>query len=136
MKSVVGMTLLEVIVAIVVLVIGVLAAATMQTNALRATNDARAVQNVTEFARREIELRRQFDLSSSSGTSPECVTEAPAGASAAEYKCRVQVRSCTLSGSALSCGSNVPNPLAYQITVTVGGPREKTITLQTIKASS
>lgn len=132
MKSTVGMTLLEVLIAIAVLAVGVLAAAAMQTTALRASNDARAIQDVTEFAEREIELRRQFDLSSTAGKSTTCTSVTPLPT---DYTCNVEVRNCQLSGTALSCSTgSVTTPVADQITVTIGGPREKTITLRTVKA--
>lgn len=129
MKSTVGMTLLEVLIAIVVLAVGVLAAAAMQTTALRASGDAKAIQDVTEFAEREIELRRQLDLSTTAGKSATCtsVTPLPTG-----YTCAVEVRACQLSGSSLNCTGTGTD--ADQITVTVSGLREKTITLRTVKA--
>lgn len=129
MKSTVGMTLLEVLIAIAVLAVGVLAAAAMQTTALRASSDARAIQDVTEFAEREIELRRQFDLNSTAGKSPTCTSVAPVPTG---YTCAVEVRACQLSSSTLSCTGTGTD--ADQVVVIVTGPREKTITLRTIKA--
>lgn len=129
MKSGTGLTLIEVLVAIVILAVGVLAAAAMQTTALRASSDARAIQDVTEFAEREIELRRQFDLSSTTGKSTTCTSVAPVPTG---YTCAVEVRACQLSGSTLSCTGTGTE--ADQITVTVTGPRGKTVTLRTVKA--
>lgn len=129
MKKSKGLTLIEVLIAIVVLAVGVLAAAAMQTTALRASSDAKAIQGVTEFAEREIELRRQFDLSTPAGKSTTCtsVTPMPTG-----YTCGVVVSACQLSGSSLACAGTGTD--ADRIVVTVTGPREKTITLRTVKA--
>jgi len=123
MKSTSGLTLIEVMIAIVVLAVGVLAAASMQTTALRSSNDARAIQAVTEFAERKIELLRQSEPTS--GTT-DC-SESP-------YTCTAVVRACQLSGSTLICTGSGTD--AYQITVTVTGLREKTVTLKTVKAKS
>ena len=123
MKSGIGLTLIEVLIAIVVLAVGVLAAASMQTTALRASSDAKAIQDVTEFAEREIELLRQFELSSGS---KDC--------SKLPYNCNAVIRGCQLSGNSLTCAGTGTD--AHQITVTVTGPREKTITLKTVKAGS
>lgn len=127
MKSSAGLTLLEVIVALVVLAVGVLLAATMQTSALRASSDASAVQGVTKFAEAEIELRRQIDLTASAGKAPTCITSVTSG-----YTCQVEVRACQLSGSSLSCSGTGSD--ADQVKVTVSGPRSKTVALTTVKA--
>lgn len=127
MKSSAGLTLLEVIVALVVLAIGVLLAATMQTSALRASSDATAVQNVTKLAEAEIELRRQVDLTAPAGKAATCITSVTQG-----YTCQVQVRACQLSGTSLSCMGTGSD--ADQVKVTISGPRQKTVTLTTVKA--
>lgn len=129
MKSVTGLTLIEVLIAIVVLAVGVLAAAAMQTTALRASSDSRAIQGVTEFAEREIELRRQFDLNSAAGRSTTCTSVTP---TPTDYTCGVLVSACQLSGSSLACAGTGTD--ADQIVVTVTGLRGKTITLRTVKA--
>jgi prepilin-type N-terminal cleavage/methylation domain-containing protein len=130
MKSSAGLTLLEVLVAIVVLAVGVLMAAAMQTSALRASNDARAIQGVTKIAEAEIELRRQIDLTTTAGKATTCKTAVQTG-----YTCQVEVRPCQLSGTALSCtGVSSASADADQAVVTVTGPRSKTVTLRTVKA--
>lgn len=149
MKSTAGFTLIEVLVAIVVLAMGVLAAAAMQTSALRASNDARAVQEVTKLAEREIALWRQIELrtfyatESSPAFETKCETK-----STQEAKidvCQVIVRPCrldTTAGTPPTVAMNCPTSssvapadrVADQITVTVTGLRNKTLTLRTVKA--
>lgn len=134
MKAVAGLTLLEVLIALVVLAVGVLMAAAMQTSALRASGDAAALQGVTRVAENEIAFRRQIgygDATTDTGADrgPACLTAPPEG-----YECRVDMRYCALLGAALSCSVGAAPRDADQITVTVGGPRGKTITLRTVKA--
>lgn len=129
MKSSTGLTLIEVLIAIVILAVGVLAAAAMQTTALRASNDAQAIQGVTKTAEAEIEFRRQIDLTATAGQQPTCKTAVATG-----YTCVVSVVPCSLSAGALSCSSGALSSVADQATVTVNGPRSKTITLRTVRA--
>lgn len=142
MKSTVGFTLIEVLVAIVVLAVGVLAAAAMQTSALRASNDARAVQEVTKLAEGEIAFRRQIDLETNSGNLSTCqsVSSLPSG-----FSCQVVIRPCrlvTTAGTpptvAMDCPTSgsvaLADQVADQATVTVTGLRNKTLTLRTVKA--
>lgn len=128
MKSSAGLTLLEVLVAIVVLAVGALMAATMQTSALRASSDATALQGVTKLAERELERLRKIDLSSASNFDCQLTEEEKES-----YTCTIQIRSCQLTGTALSCPAS-SNPVADQVAVSVNGPRQKTITLRTVKA--
>lgn len=135
MKSSAGLTLLEVLIAIVVLAVGVLMAASMQTTALRASSDATAIQGVTKLAENEIALRRQINLATSPGNSTTCRSMSPVPTG---YTCQAVIRPCQLTGTAssaaLSCSTSVLNPVADQATVTVSGPRAKTVTLRTVKA--
>jgi prepilin-type N-terminal cleavage/methylation domain-containing protein len=130
MNSAKGLTLLEVLVAIVVLAVGVLMAAAMQTSALRASSDASAIQGVTKIAEAEIELRRQIDLTTTAGKATTCKTAVQTG-----YTCQVEVRPCQLSGTALNCtGVGGSSADADQVVVTVTGSRSKTLALTTVKA--
>lgn len=142
MKSTVGFTLIEVLVAIVVLAVGVLAAGAMQTSALRASSDARAIQEVTKLAEGEIAFRRQIDLETNPGNLAACqsVSSLPSG-----FSCQVVIRPCrlvTTAGTpptvAMDCPASgsvaLADQVADQATVTVTGLRNKTITLRTVKA--
>ncbi len=137
MKSTQGLTLLEVLVAIVVLAVGVLMAAAMQTSALQASNDATVIQTVTKLAEGEIAYRRQVTLTASPGNATTCqaVLPLPTG-----YSCAVVIRPCQLvttsTTAAMSCPTtgSVSSTDAHQVAVTVNGPRSKTVTLRTVKA--
>lgn len=142
MKSTKGLTLIEVLIAIVILAVGVLAAAAMQTTALRASSDAQVIQGITRLAEGEIAYRRQVNLTVSPGNSTVCpiALTFPTG-----YSCQIAIRPCQLVITAttpptatMSCPTtgSVSSTDAHQITVTVAGPRDKTITLRTVKANS
>lgn len=113
-----GLTLVEVIIAIAVLAIGILAALALQSNALRASSTARAIQEVTKIADAELVVRRQ------GGTGTGCLTAAPAG-----YTCTLVVQPCQVVSGAFSCGSG---SAAQLLTLTVAGPRDQSITVSTL----
>jgi prepilin-type N-terminal cleavage/methylation domain-containing protein len=138
MKSASGLTLIEVLVALVVLAVGVLAAATMQATSLRASNNARAIQEVTKLAEGEIAFRRQANLTTSPGNLATC--QSVSSLPTTDHTCQVAVRPCQLSSTtppAMSCpvgGVATADQVADQVTVTVTGQRDETITLRTVKA--
>lgn len=53
-----GLTILEVVIALLVLVVGVLAVAGLQASGLQASRTARALQNMNADARSELEVWR------------------------------------------------------------------------------
>lgn len=145
MKTSSGFTLLEVLVAIVVLAVGVLAAASMQTSALSASNRSRIAQEVTNTARTEAERQRQFIRSGTApATSPaNCLSTLPPG-----YICTtpstvgnvtVTIVPCRIvSGSnplRLSCTTTETGPVvADQVTVGVSRPQAAPVSLRTVIA--
>jgi prepilin-type N-terminal cleavage/methylation domain-containing protein len=142
MRDAAGMTLIEVVIAIAVLVIGVLSAAQLQAVALRNTGLAQAINEVTRAARSELELQRHTatimsDLAAGEAAVPvdaavfDCTTRRTAGIST----CEVTVEPCTIAqlGSAtLVCGAGVRSPPAYRITVEVAGRRGVAIAVSTV----
>lgn len=136
MKTSPGFTLLEVLVAIVVLAVGVLAAASMQTTALSASNRSRIAQEMTNTARTEAERQRQFARpgTASAEASPACLSTVPTG-----YTCTVVVVPCRIvSGSnplRLSCATTETGPVvADQVTVSVSRPQTAPVSLRTVIA--
>lgn len=130
MKASSGLTLIEVLIAIVVLAVGVLAAASMQTSALSASSRARIAQEVTNTARTEMERQRQVVRSGISPASLECLPTSPS--------CTVTVAPCrivTSSGTpALSCTTGTGPVVADQVIVRVVGPQSSTVELRTVVA--
>lgn len=149
MKSTRGLTLLEVVIALVILSVGVLMAAGMQTNALQASSDATAIQSVTKVAESELEFRRKIDLTLAIGKATTCMhadtdgvpnTDGSSDGLPSGHTCKVVVATCTLdaltpSGTRLACPPVAAGPLvADQVTVTITGSRSKATTLRTVKA--
>lgn len=137
-----GLTVLEVIVAIAVMAIGVLAAAQLQATSLRNSAHAQALNEVTRMVRAELELQRHTatiisDLEEGEVAEPvptvtfDCMTAKPAGITS----CVVEVEPCTIAlvGSAtLICGSGVLSPPAYRISVDVEGRRGVALSVSTL----
>lgn len=121
MRASAGLSLVEVTVALFIFAVGVIAAASLQVSALRASSTARTVQEVTNAARTEMELQRQAPKSG-------CQAAVPEG-----YSCTAEVSPCRVQGGALVCGAATSAELAaHQVTVTVTGPQDRAITLRTV----
>jgi type IV pilus modification protein PilV len=119
-----GLTLIEVMVAMILISIGVIAAAALQGTALKNTSKAQAVNEVTELAENELEWQRQSDASAST-----CESDIPSG-----YTCTLTIVPCTIQSGAIVCSASTTSPKAYQMTVTVTGSQQSSVTLTTIVA--
>lgn len=117
-----GFSLVEVLVAMVVLAIGVLGVAQLQASSLRASAKGEAIQDVTGIARAELEARLQMGLSPLS--SQNCGTRVPDN-----YDCRVKVDRCAIVGGSLTCAGVESGGVGYEITVTATGPRGDVVSL-------
>jgi Tfp pilus assembly protein PilV len=107
-----GLTILEVVIALLVLVVGVLAVAGLQASGLQASRTARALQNMNADARSELEVWRGAYLPYLTPTSRSCTTTA-AG-------CTVEIRPCVVAGQDLECDRpSVTAAAAHAVTVTV-----------------
>ncbi len=131
MKASSGFTLLEVLVAIVVLAVGVLAAASMQTSALSASSRARIDQEVTNTARTEMERQRQFMRSGTAPapSSPACLSTVPSG-----HTCTLAVAPCRIISGALKCANGTGPVVADQVTVGISKPQATPVSLMTVIA--
>ena len=118
-----GLTLIEILVAVMILVVGVLGAAAMQANGLRATRTAQIIQNLDADARSATQLLRQRFAFETAGS-----TE-PSSCGAGLENCTVVVRPCSLNSGQLNCtSSGVSDPVAQAIEVTVtSGEHEVTL---------
>jgi prepilin-type N-terminal cleavage/methylation domain-containing protein len=121
-----GMTLVEVLVATVLLAVGVLAALGLQTSALRTNREARTLQEATRIAAAESTLRHE--TLSSTGAAQTCRTTVAAG-----YSCSVDVQPCSFASGAFTCAAIVGQPAANLITITVVGPRGVSVTVPTMR---
>lgn len=122
-----GLTVVEVLIALVVLAVGVMGAAQLQATSLRFTSQADLLKTSTQVAEAEVEWRRQTDLTMGLGMG--CESHVPDG-----YGCEVDIVPCNAVGASLSftCAPGLVNPVAYRISVTVDGARLDPFTLSTI----
>lgn len=124
-----GLTLLEVLIAIMVLAIGIFALAQLQAVSLRNTATAEAINRTTRLVRGELEWQRQTALEPDE---IECSALVPEDFG----DCRVLVEPCDLiflatGGAAFECGEDVP-PSSYRVSVSASGPRGQELELRTI----
>ena len=119
-ESASGLTVLEVVIAIAVLAMGILAAVTFQASTLHTNRDAQVINQLTRLASTEMELRRQT-LVENTGTFP-CITAVPAGL--AQEDCTVEIVPCGIiiaeNASEFACGAGL-NFATYRLTVTAQG---------------
>lgn len=108
-----GLTLIEVVIALLILVVAVLAVSGLQASSLRATRTSQIVQDLNGTARAELEAWRASSISYTSIANPSCALEPGEG-------CSVEVRPCAFSSNELDCGAGtVTHPVAHAVTVTV-----------------
>lgn len=131
-----GLTLIEVVIAILILAVGVLALAALQTSSLAATGTARDLQELNADARSEMDVWRAR-LSDPGALYPTIVD----GACATRAECQVQISPCVLvngpqgSAASLDCTlSTVPDPAAHAVKVVVRNARDESraVTLNSI----
>jgi len=122
-----GLTLVEVLVALMVLAIGVAAAAQLQAASLRYSSQAEQLKIATQVAEAEVEWRRQTEVMT--GTGLDCATIVPDG-----FSCEVDVVPCNaVAGtSALTCSLGLVSPIAYKVAVKAAGPRTEPFVLSTV----
>jgi prepilin-type N-terminal cleavage/methylation domain-containing protein len=122
-----GLTLVEMMMVIVLLAVGIIAAAGMQGTALSLNRKAKILQTVNGIADAEVSLRRQVNLTAVN--SEACKTTVASG-----YSCTVTIIPCTIQSQAFSCSGSASPIRAYQISIAVSGPLETAASLQTIAA--
>lgn len=127
-----GLTLVEVLIAIVILTVGIFALAQLQAASLRATATAEAINSTTRFVRGELERQRQSAVAPVFGET--CSADLPEGITS----CVVDVEKCYLrfeeaGGSDLVCGYGESiHPTAYRISVSATGPMDQQLTLDAL----
>ncbi len=110
-----GLTLVEVLIALSLLSIGILAIAHMQLTGFTATRASTDIQQLTNAARSELELWRPVLPSAaySEPTQDYCRT--------IWEPCSVEIRPCVIINEVLDCNQEpVIQPVAHAITVTIG----------------
>jgi len=108
-----GLTLIEVMIAVLVLGVGVIGAAGLQATALNATRTAEATQRLAATARSELDVVRGMAFTTTEATTTNCVTSAT-GCTLAVLPCFVA------SGGTLDCTlAMVSEPAAHAVVVHV-----------------
>lgn len=131
MRSSGGLTLIEVLVALAVVAIGLIAVAGMQTTGLRGTRSATETQVMSNIAHSELQLQRVFDRHVSGAVTEETCRS---GGYGEQYECRVNIYPCELSSAALDCRNTtqVKNVVAHQVVVQVQGPGNSRVEAATV----
>ena len=129
-RSVLGLTLIEVLIAVAILAIGILGALALQTTSLQSTRQMSDVQALTQVAFRELEFQRTtFD-----GLPPGDLNCEAGLATVGErqgFECDVVVVDCHVAAGQASCppvGAEPENAFLVQVTAT--GPTGGSVTLQ------
>jgi len=130
-RRTIGISVVEVLIALAILGIGVAAAAQMQATSLRYSRQAEQIKTATQVAEGEVEWRRQTELDV--GTGLDCASYIPDG-----YSCAVTIEPCHAVGTALeiTCSAGLVSPVAYRIAVEVGTPSGTTFELATISTGT
>ncbi len=119
-----GLTLVEVVIALLVLAIGVLGAVGLQASGLTATRTSQEMQRLNAAARSELDVLRGAPMPYTSFQTRSCPTLAEG--------CTVEIRPCAVVGSDLDCGrGSVAEPAAHAITLVVS-EGERSVTLNTV----
>ncbi len=121
--------MVEVLVAVVVLAVGIIALVQLQAASLRHTAQAESINRVTRLVRGELEWQRQTALEPAS---LDCSSLVPGDF----VGCEVVVEPCALDfledGSAsFVCGEAV-SPSVYRVTVSAEASRGQSLTLDTL----
>lgn len=126
-----GLTLIEVLVAFVILVVGIFALVQLQATSLRSTALAKAINETTRFVRGELDRQKQTTLDLTEVDGEPCLEPGeslPDGIAS----CTLTVEPCHLSGSSLVCGGSHVIPSAFRISVEAVGPMEQELRLSAL----
>lgn len=122
----VGLSLIEVIIAVAVVAVAAFAAFMVQANSIRSSARAQTIQRVTKLAESEMEINRQ--VVSAAGSNQICQNTMPRG-----YSCNLTIKYCNLSSNALSCSlSGVSTPVARLVDVQITGPYSQNVSLRRV----
>ena len=110
-----GLTLVEILIAILILAVGVIGAMLMQTTGLRATRTSQVMQDLNADARSQLDLMR-LRLANEVWATPMTGGCDIAGTSA----CSIEIRPCVVAAGELDCNvASATDPAAHAVTVRV-----------------
>lgn len=127
-----GFTIVEVVIALMILTVGVLGAFAMQASALRGTTGATISQEVSNIAESELQLQREFyRVVELSNTGETCRSNFDSGL----YTCTVDVHPCVRVLGDVECrqsSTSLMSVVARQVVVSVTGPGNRSIQVSTV----
>ena len=125
-----GLTLIEVVIAVSILAVGVLAVFGLQSSALRGTRTATLAQELANIAQSELQLQREFTRHVTAPVSGETCRS---GIALDVFTCTVDVLPCDYGGGAITCrNTSIVTAVARQIDVTVTGPNNEALKVSTV----
>jgi Tfp pilus assembly protein PilV len=127
-----GISIVEILIAVVMLAVGALAALGLQTSSLRASGTAESLQTLTRVAESELQFRRGIDRGGAAlANAAQCRVLVPDGTT-----CTVVVEPCALvSGAATCTGIAAADATAHEVTVTTVGAQGREVVLTTLVAT-
>jgi len=126
-----GISIVEILVAIVFLAVGALAALGLQVSALRGSGTAESIQTLTRIAESELLYRRGVEKAGASlANAATCRVFVPDG-----FTCAVDIAPCALASGAANCsGVAATDAVAHQVTVTTTSARGQEVVLTSLVA--
>lgn len=120
-----GISLLEILIAVAILGVGILALFILQARSLQYGAKAEQLTSVLEIARAEMEWRVKTSI-------PSVTAGAPCNTRPGDSGCTVTIVGCNVVSGSFTCGVLLESPIAYQVTVAATGFRGDTATLTTV----
>jgi len=126
-----GFSLLEVLLAVVILGVGILGAVSLQTTSFRSTGDATRREQAMTIARTELDYQRGLSATSRLTGTRSCRSSTTSG-----MTCTVTVTPCVMNVTtgALTCPTTATS-IIDRVSVTVTWPSNKSVTLQSLVAA-
>jgi Tfp pilus assembly protein PilV len=126
-----GISIVEILIAIVFLAVGALAALGLQVSALRGSGTAESIQTLTRIAESELLYRRGIDKAGASlANAGTCRVFVPDS-----FTCAVDIAPCALVSGAANCsGVAATDAVAHEVTVTTTSTRGQEVVLTSLVA--
>lgn len=145
-RDIVGFGLVEVLIAVAILAIGILATALMQGRSLQFSSSAESLRSLTRIADGEVSWQQlnaigtyaafPNPLNVGDGDSSNDFLYACASDVGVGNTCSFEVVQCGVVGGAFQCSRTITDPQAYEIAVTVGDNRDNSVTLRSISTGT
>lgn len=112
-----GLTLIEVLIALAVIAIGILATLGLQATALQTTRAMSGAQTLTQIGFSELEFQRSI-FTPTSTPPTDCLARMSPADIAAGFGCEVVVLDCSVGSTSATCGGGTGNAFLIEVTAT------------------